>query len=120
MSAVRYLFDEDVDQRILRGLQRREPSIDIVTVQGLGLRSTPDPEVLQWAADHGRVLVTQDVNTMTRYLFEAMRSGGPTPGVLFISRDVTIRQAIEDLLLVWTATTAEEWAGRYDFLPLTS
>lgn len=119
MSTVRFLFDEDVDQRILRGLRRREPAVDILTVQDAGLTSVPDADVLRWAARHGRVLVTQDVNTMTKHLFAAMRSGLQTAGVLFIPRDVTIAEAIEDLLLVWAASTAEEWAGRYDFLPLT-
>lgn len=120
MSTVRFLFDEDVDHRILRGLTRREQTIDILTVPAAGLTSAADRDVLRWAAANQRVLVTQDVNTMTKYLFQEVEAGGPTPGVIFVPRDVSIGRTIDDLLLVWSASTAEEWTGRYDFLPLTT
>ncbi len=118
MSTVQFMFDEDVDQRLLRGLKRREPGIDVVTVHDVGLGSQPDLHILRWAADHARVLVTQDVNTMTRHLFDEIQAGHTTPGVIFIPRNVSVGEAIENLVLVWAATQSEDWSGRYDFLPL--
>lgn len=119
MTTIRFLFDEDVDHRILRGLRRREPTVDIAAVQEVGLRSRPDPDILAWAAENQRLLVTQDVNTMTKHVSERLEAGKELSGVLFIPRDVTISTAIDDLLLVWSATAAEDWRDRYDFLPLT-
>ena len=56
--------DEDFDNRIVRGVLRDEPDVDMVTVQDVGLSSTEDPDVLEWAATEGRVLFSHDANTM--------------------------------------------------------
>jgi hypothetical protein len=48
--SIRFLADEDVDANPLRGLQRREPAIDILDVKTSGLRETADPELLELAA----------------------------------------------------------------------
>lgn len=47
---LRYLADENFNQKIVRGLIRRWPEIDIVIAQDIGLGGTPDANVLEWAA----------------------------------------------------------------------
>jgi predicted nuclease of predicted toxin-antitoxin system len=64
VSTVRYLFDEDFNGRIIRGLRRRAPHLDTQTVQAAGLAQAPDTDVLQWAASNGRVLISHDHRTM--------------------------------------------------------
>jgi hypothetical protein len=61
-----FLFqaDADLNPEIGRGLRRRKPAIDFCGATGVLLDGTPDPEVLQIAADAGRVLVSMDVKTM--------------------------------------------------------
>ena len=61
---VRFQADVDLDGRILRGLRRAAPEIDIRTAPGAGLAGLEDPEVLRIAADSGRILVIQDRRTM--------------------------------------------------------
>lgn len=39
--------DENFNNDILRGLLRRNPDLDIVRAQDVGLRNTPDPLVLE-------------------------------------------------------------------------
>ena len=39
-------------------------------------------------------------------------------GVVIVSQDLPIRQAVEDLVLIWEASEAEEWINRIDSLPL--
>ncbi len=57
--------DRCVHGGIISGLRRRVPGIDLVTVEEAGLAdNTPDPKVLGWAAREGRVLITQDWNTL--------------------------------------------------------
>lgn len=58
---LRYLADENFNQRIVRGLLRRLPEIDIAIAQDVGLGGVPDSDVLAWAADENRVLLTHDV-----------------------------------------------------------
>lgn len=39
-------------------------------------------------------------------------------GVILISQDMSISEAIEGLILIWWATEAEEWINRISRLPL--
>jgi uncharacterized protein (DUF433 family) len=61
---VRFQADADLDGRILRGLRRATPEINMRTADDAGLVGLGDPEVLRIAADAGRILVSQDRRTM--------------------------------------------------------
>ena len=61
------LIDENFNHRILRGLKRRLSTLDALLVQEADIGQYDDPHVLAWAAAHSRVVITHDVNTMTRY-----------------------------------------------------
>ena len=118
MTLLRVLFDEDVDHRILRGLRRAHPQIDACAVSELGLAGRPDGEILAWAASEGRLLVTQDVHTMTAEHSAYVQSGRTSAGVVFILRHIPLGRAIADLALICGASTAEDWTNRTDFLPV--
>ena len=77
----------------------------------------PDPEVLAIAAESARILVSHDRKTMPGY-FTSFRERRSSPGVIIVSQHLDIRAAIEDLLLIWAATDAEEWAERIGFVPV--
>lgn len=110
--------DENFNNDIVRGLRRRAPDLDIVRVQDVGLSGATDPVVLEWAADEGRVLFTHDVSTVTRYAYDRVREGKSMPGVFEVSRDVAIRAAIEDILLIAQGSMEGEWEGQVRYLPL--
>src|SRR5947209_19539428 len=97
---MRLATDEDFNNRILRGLLRRKPDLDIVRVQDAGLIGRGDAEVLEWAAREGRVLFTHDVTTMKPYVDERIAAGLPMPGVFEVSQKTPIAQAIEYILLI--------------------
>lgn len=118
MTPVKLLIDEDVDHRILRGLRRINPRVDVRTLREAGLTGRSDGEILAWAAADGRLLVTQDVNTMTAEHSDFVQSGRISAGVVFVSRGVSISHAIADLLLICGASTAEDWVNNTAFLPL--
>lgn len=86
--------------------------------QDAGLTGKGDAEVLEWAAREGRLLLTHDVTTMRRYVDERLNAGLPMPGVLVVSQQVTIAQAIEDILLLAGCSLEGEWEGQIIFLPL--
>lgn len=110
--------DENFNNGIVRGLLRRNPTLDIVRVQDVGLSGADDAAVLAWAATEGRVLLTHDVTTMTRYAYERVARGEPLPGVFEVARTVPIGVAIEDILLLAESSFEGEWAGQVRYLPL--
>jgi hypothetical protein len=115
---LRLATDEDVHDSIIRGLRRREPALDVVRVQDVGLDHTPDPLILEWAAGEGRVLVTGDLNTMVGFAWGRVRSGLPMPGVLALLENVGIGRVIDDILLVALCYTAGEINNQVLYIPL--
>jgi hypothetical protein len=115
---LRLATDEDFNNRILRGVLRRNSDLDIVRVQDAGLLGRGDAEVLEWAATEGRILLTHDVTTMKQHVDERIAAGLPMPGVFELGQDVSIGQAIEDILLLAECSLEGEWEGQIRFLPL--
>jgi len=81
------LADENFNAAILRGLLRRLPAIDLLTVHGAGLSGADDPEVLDLAARLGRVLLTHDVRTIPEFAYQRMAAGKSMPGVIEVPRN---------------------------------
>jgi hypothetical protein len=114
---VRYQADADLDGRILRGLRRVAPEIDIRTAADAGLAGLEDPQVLRTAADSGRILVSQDRRTMPAH-FAHFSDGAQSPGVILLREAIPISAAIDELVLIWAASDAEEWIDRLMWIPL--
>jgi hypothetical protein len=116
---LRFLADENFNNRILRGLLRRFPEVDIVRVQDIvGLSGAGDPEVLDWAAREKRILLTHDVSTIVDFAIQRVESGQEMPGVFEVSRSISIGLAIDDLLLLAQGSIEDEWQGQIIYLPL--
>ena len=115
---LRLLTDEDFNGRIVRGLRRRMPELDLVRVQDTEVSEGEDPEVLEWAAAEDRILLTHDVATMTAFAYQRVREGKPLPGVVEVPQSMPIGQAIEDILLLAAASEPGEYEGQVVYLPL--
>jgi hypothetical protein len=59
-----------------------------------------DSEVLAWAADEARGLLTHDVTTMTRHALERIARGASMPGVIAVHQRLPIGSVVDDLVLV--------------------
>jgi hypothetical protein len=114
---VKFQADADLDGRILRGLRRAAPEIDIWTAVEAGLQGLADPDVLRISADSGRILVSQDRRTMPAH-FARYAAGAPSPGVVLLRGAISIAAAIEELVLIWSASDAVEWIGQLVWIPL--
>ncbi len=114
----RFAADENVNIHIVSGLLDRNPTISIVRVQEAGLASVDDPVVLEWAASEGRILLTHDVSTMPGYASHRLDAGQPMSGLFLIPQGSSIRDVIEDLLLIAECSLDDEWEGRIEYLPL--
>lgn len=116
---LRLAADENFNNDVVHGLLRRNPDIDLVRIQDVGLSGTDDERVLEWAADTSRILLTHDVKTLISFANERVREGKSMPGVFEVSRKVSVGVAIEDLLVLTMCSLEGEWEGQVLFLPLT-
>lgn len=115
---MKLLADENFDNTIIRGLLRRQPDVDIVRVQDVGLSGKNDPTVLEWSAQDDRILLTHDVATITRYAYERIAEGKPMPGVIEVTSDAPIGRVIEDIILLLSCSLDGELEGQILYLPL--
>jgi len=114
---VRFQADADLNLVILRAVVRREPSIDFRTATAADLAGLSDREALAAASREGRILVTHDQRTMPHHFAEFITTE-TSPGVLVIPQHISLSDAVEELLLIWAATDAEEWVNRICYLPI--
>ncbi|HSL84399.1 MAG TPA: DUF5615 family PIN-like protein [Thermoanaerobaculia bacterium] len=110
--------DHNFNARILRGLRRRLPEVDVVTLLQVALDRAEDPDVLEWSASEGRPLLTHDVSTLTRYAWDRVREGRAMPGVIAVASEEPIGPVIEDLVLVVAASEPGDLEGQVIYLPL--
>lgn len=116
MTAIRFQADADLRQAIVTGTIRRQPSLDFQSANEAQLEGIKDPEVLAIAARDGRVLVTHDRKTMPTE-FGRFITSQTSSGVLILSQNLPIGEAIDAIILVWEASTAEEWVDRMMTFP---
>lgn len=114
---VRLLSDENFNGRIVRGVLRQRPTIDLVRVQDVGLSGIDDPAVLEWAAQNDRIVLSHDQNTLVGFALDRVTAGEPMPGLIVMDNSAAIGQVINDLLLIDDATEHTEWANRIEYLP---
>ena len=114
-----FLADEGFDARIVAGVRARVAEVDIVTVQAAGLTAWPDPDVLEWAAPRGLVVLTHDVTTMRPAAERRIAANLRMPGVVMIEWDRAIGRAIEDLEVLIGGSRDDEWENSVLFLNWT-
>ena len=114
---IRFQADADLNQVIVRAVVRREPSLDFRTATRAELAGLDDSAVLALAAREGRVLVSHDKKTLP-YHFADFTLRQKSAGLILLPQSLPIVRAAEDLVLVWSATEAEEWENRIAYLPL--
>ena len=82
----RFLFDEHVSAPAGRALRQR--GVDVVNAVEVGLKEADDAEVLAWATDESRIVVTRNYRDFAPLVAEYAAAGRPFPGVLFLSDSV--------------------------------
>ena len=63
------------------------------------------------------ILISQDRRTMPGH-FVRFTAAARSPGVVLLREATPISTAIEELVLIWSASEAEEWIGRLVWIPL--
>ena len=114
---IHFQADADFNEDIVMGVLRRVPEIDFQTASEAGLKGVDDPDVLALCAQEGRILVTHDRRTMPHH-FANFISSETSPGLFIIQRSTRMLAAIDDLILIWAASEAEEYINSIRTLPL--
>lgn len=114
---IRFQADADFNQEIIDGLVRHEPFVDFQTADEARLRGLSDAKVLSIAAQGGRILVSHDRRTMPKHFAKFIEKQN-CPGVFILSQSLSVRRAMEELLLIWSASEQEEWENLIVDLPL--
>lgn len=117
MSRPKFLADHDLNEQIMVGVRRRAPGVEFRRVRELGFAERPDAFILDCAAEQGFIIVSHDVNTMPAAAYERLAEGRAIAGLLMAQQTSPSGPIIEDLLLIWSASAAEEWKNQIGFLP---
>lgn len=113
----RFQADADFNHNIILALRRTEPALDIRSAYDGGVIGEPDSSVLHIAAEAGRILLTHDRRTMPGHLARFLENRS-SPGVIIVPQDLRIRTVVQHLVIIWTASDADEWRNQLSVLPL--
>lgn len=116
---IRFLADADLNHAIVSGCVRREPAMDFLSANDANLEEVPDLGVLALAANQDRILVSHDFQTMPRHFGDFLETRGSSPGVFLVQQSAAIADVIDELVLVWQASDADEWRDRILKIPLS-
>lgn len=116
---MRFLADENFNGKILNGLLELLPELDVVRVQDTEMYQSPDPKLLEWAAQQNRILLTYDVHTLTGYAYNRVKADLPMPGVIEVRISLGIGATIEELAIMIEASSADEFENQVRYIPLS-
>jgi hypothetical protein len=115
---MRFAADENFDGTIFRQLRKRIPDLDIVRVQDTEMYQAPDPELLEWAAQQERIILTHDVQTLVGYAYARVEQGLPMPGVILVAETLGVGQALDEIELAIGAGNLGDFKDRVTFIPM--
>ena len=112
---IRLYADENVDDRIVRGLRLR--GIDILTVVEAGMIGKPDSEQLSYASLNGRVLLTSDQDFLKLHL-RWVEQSREHAGIIYYSQfHVGVGTCIWGVKLIMDLLSPEEMRNHLEFIP---
>jgi hypothetical protein len=119
MSARKYLLDEHIPPSLKKALLRRLPEM---VVWGIGDAGAPplqtrDPDILRWCESNHFTLVTSNRASMPFHLQEHLATGHHIPGIFILRRQLTMKEIIEELTLIWEAAKSDEYRDTLTYLP---
>ena len=95
---MRFLADEHIPRALLEQLALHLPGTDIVHASDVGLAHTPDPDILRWAADNDRIVVSRDKKSMSKFAYQRITDGLPMPGLIILHQRISIGPAIRGII----------------------
>jgi len=121
MSAIRYLFDENVDPILRFALLRRDPGFPAWQI---GLLAAPrfgtkDPEILIWCEENNFILVTNNLKSMPLHLKDHLATGRHMNGIFTLSESMSTAETVEELIVIAAASDSREYCDLISYLPIS-
>ncbi|MFO0969184.1 MAG: DUF5615 family PIN-like protein [Gemmataceae bacterium] len=115
-----FLLDEQAPEFLADELLRLEPALDIGIVgQDHGLKKgTKDPVLIGFCEEHQMIFITLDKKTTPGHLTEHFRAGRHTWGVLICRQGHPTKAYAEEIVLLWSTMTKDEWRDFSLYIPL--
>lgn len=117
MSRPRFLADHDLNEHLVQGVLRQEPSVEFLRVREVGMSAQSDEEILEYASREALLVVSHDVNTMPAAASTRLTSSGTFPGLFMVQQTLPMKSVIESIVLIWSASELEEWKDQIVYLP---
>jgi len=118
-----FVVDEHLRGPLWRAIQRHN-LLGGLQIDAIGVGDEPDlplgaddRSILEWAQRNGRILVTQDKQTMAKHLADHLMSGRSSPGVLMLRAGTSLRAVLESLELAAHAGSPDDFADAITFIP---
>ena len=108
-TPVRYFTDEHVARAVAAGLRKR--GIDVLTLAEADLLGADDEDLLAFARQEGRVVVTQDQDFLRIAAQEHDH-----PGVVYAPQGRSLGEMVRMLDLLAQVSSAEEMQGCVEFI----
>jgi Domain of unknown function (DUF5615) len=120
-KVLKYLIDENVDLIYLTQIRRRNPDIVIRAVGGIAApkKGTLDPEILKWCEEKQFVLVTNNRKSMPPHLNDHLAEGRHIPGIITLSKTMSIGEMIDELIFLAEASLEDEFLDQIEHMPIT-
>ena len=109
MSEIRFQTDEHIPNAVIAGLKRRR--IDVLSSLEAGLLGAADEVQLAFAAEQGRVFITEDDDFLTLHA-----QGVKHAGIVFVQPRQPIGYMVRGLHFVFQVLSAEEMENHVEFL----
>ncbi len=115
---VKFQADADLNEDIVKGVLRRVPEIDFQTATEATFGGVKDEDVLKITSSQKRILVSHDRKTMPKHFADFIQENKSYGVFIIPQKPEIISQIIEDLILIWSVTDAEEYIDSIRTLPL--
>ena len=114
---MKLFIDHDFNHRILRGLKRLIPDLDYATAYEIGGHDWEDTKHILWATKENRLILTHDVSTFPDHAAKLIEEGKEITGIILVPQSMPIGQAIEEIELIISCSSIDEYKNLIRRLP---
>jgi predicted nuclease of predicted toxin-antitoxin system len=113
MAAVALYLDEDVHPRLAMIL--RERGFDVLITAEAKMLEKSDPKQLEFAAQHGRVILTHNIGDYARLAQQYAKQNRVHAGII-VSDQLPLKELLHRTLRFFAARSREEMINRFEWL----
>ena len=114
---LRLLADSSLNHHLLTACRRRSQSIDFLSATKARIEGLSHIDLLHYAAEEDRILVTHDIHILPIQFASYLASGAFSPGVFLIHQQTPIADATSWLELASLAADHTDWQDQILEIP---